>query len=276
MEVFSALEQLGLTPLEARAYVVLLRNGPSTAYRVAQGIERPASNIYRLMAALVSKGLVEKEDGDKTHYRAVPCQQALDLLERSFKRHREIAEHTLSTLERSAEDERVYRLGSRDHVFERCRAALRRAEEVALVDAFPGPLEEIRPEIEATTRRSVQVIVKAYRPTLIEGVEVIVDYRGAAPLEMWGGDWLNLVVDGREYVLAFLDRESSGLHQGIWTSSANLSWIYHCGLWSEITLDGVYRLVEMGASLADVRNLLQKYRTMSEKQLGDPGLKRRP
>ena len=93
-----ALEQLGLTPLEARAYVVLLREGPSTAYRVAQKIDRPPPNVYRLIESLVEKGLVEVQDGKKKLYRGVPYEQMLDLLERRFKSSREAATEALSAL----------------------------------------------------------------------------------------------------------------------------------------------------------------------------------
>ena len=61
----TALEELGLTRLEALTYVALLKNGPSTGYGIAKFIQKPASNAYRIIDSLVSKQLVVTDEGTK-------------------------------------------------------------------------------------------------------------------------------------------------------------------------------------------------------------------
>lgn len=274
-DIFKALERLGLTALEARAYVVLLRTGPSTGYRVAQGIKRSPPNAYRLIESLVRKGLVEIEDGEKRLCRAVPYRQMLDLLGRRFEKSCKVAADALAGLEATGGEERVYRLGSRWQVLERCRAVLGKADQLVLVDAFPDPLEELTGAIEEAARRGVEVVVKAYRPIAFEGAEVIVDYRNDEPLDVWDGHWLNLVSDGREYVLSFLDADGRNLHLGVWSNSAYLSWIYHGGLASEMALDQIRRAAGGDLALDEIRRILERYRPSGERFLGGHSLKRR-
>ena len=139
----------------------------------------------------------------------------------------------------------------------------------------PGPLEELAPEIEAAADRGVELMVKAYRPIAIEGVEVVVDYRNDEPLENWDGDWLNLVADGKEYVLSFFGEGGRRLHQGVWSNSAYLSWIFYCGLAAEMAVDRVRRAIDEGQGVEEIQRILESHRPDSEKKLGDAGLGRK-
>src|SRR6266498_1472562 len=65
-----ALETLGLTGKEARAYLGLLRSGVSTAQQVSVhlGVQYPA--VYRILQSLQSKGWVEVSQDRPNRYRA--------------------------------------------------------------------------------------------------------------------------------------------------------------------------------------------------------------
>jgi sugar-specific transcriptional regulator TrmB len=69
-DVARALEVLGLTGKEARAFLCLVRNGVSTAQRVSQllGVQYPA--VYRLLQSLQSKGWIEVSQERPNRYRA--------------------------------------------------------------------------------------------------------------------------------------------------------------------------------------------------------------
>src|SRR6266545_2956542 len=65
-----ALETLGLTGKEARAYLGLVRNGVSTAQQVSVhlGVQYPA--VYRILQSLQSKGWIEVSQERPNRYRA--------------------------------------------------------------------------------------------------------------------------------------------------------------------------------------------------------------
>jgi len=65
-----ALETLGLTGKEAKAYLVLVRNGVSTAQQVSQllGVQYPA--VYRILQSLQGKGWIEVSQERPNRYRA--------------------------------------------------------------------------------------------------------------------------------------------------------------------------------------------------------------
>lgn len=251
---------LGFTALEADIYSLLLEEeAPATGYRVAQALRKPASNIYKALESLESKGAVMVDEGESRLCRPIPPEELLSRLERRFRDQREEASRTLAALSTPSTDDRVYQLRSADQVFERCRSMLSRAEQVALVDAFPLPIRILRANLEVAAARGVKVAIKAYTPAAVEGAMVSVDPRGHEIFERWRGQWINVVIDGREHLIAFLGADGREVHQAIWTGSAYLSWMYHTGLSSEMIADALERGLDDGLTVEGLRDQLADY-----------------
>jgi sugar-specific transcriptional regulator TrmB len=236
---FQPLVSLGFTSLEAEVYAFLLGESPVTGYRIAQALRKPAPNIYKAIESLEAKGAVMVDDGTSRVCQPVPPDELLGHLERRFQEDRARAAASLSGIGAPVPDDRVYQLRSPDQVLERAHTMLGRCREVALVDAFPLPLERLRQPIEAAARRGVVVGVKAYAETKLAGALVTVDARRERAMERWPGQWVNVVVDGVEHLVAFLTPDAESVHQAVWSSSVWLSWVYHSALSSEIMLEAV-------------------------------------
>lgn len=250
------LMSLGFTSLEAQVYTFLLQEPAVTGYRIAQALRKPAPNIYKAIESLETKGAVLVDEAKSRLCRPVPPEELLGHLERRFREDRGKAARLLSGVSAPPNDDHVYTLRSPDQVMERARRMLSRCQDVALVDAFPVPLAELAKDIAGTAGRGVPVAVKAYQPVDIEGARVIVDPRATDAFERWPGQWINVVVDGSEHLIAFLSKDGTKVRQAVWSGSAYLSWVYHCGLASEITLDAVERRLGDGANADDSRKMI--------------------
>ena len=69
-QIVGALETLGLTGKEARAYLGLLRNGVSTAQKVSQLLPVQYPAVYRILQSLQAKGWIEVSRERPNKYRA--------------------------------------------------------------------------------------------------------------------------------------------------------------------------------------------------------------
>src|SRR5206468_6422453 len=69
-DVARALETLGLTGKESRAYLSLLQNGVATAQHVSQLLEVQYPAVYRILQSLQTKGGVEVSRERPNRYRA--------------------------------------------------------------------------------------------------------------------------------------------------------------------------------------------------------------
>ena len=259
-ECVRALVELGFTGLEAEVYTTLAQHPlPMTGYRVAQLTGKPAANVYKAVESLQGKGAVIVEDGASRVVHAVPAEEVLGLLERTFSESRERAAAALAELQSVEADDRVYQLRSREQVLERCRRMLGRAAHVVLLDAFPAPLEELRAEAERAAARGVVVAVKAYEPVSLSEAEVFVHPEGKAVMARWPGQWVNVVADGREHLLALLTRDGRDVQQAVWSESTYLSWVYHSAVSRELIMADVERRIAEGATAKELRDRMRRY-----------------
>ncbi len=266
-DAFQSLASLGFTELEVEVYVSLLQQSPATGYRVAQTIGRPVANTYKAIESLQNKGAVLVDEGANRLCRAVPAEELLAQLDRTFQRRRQEAAAALASLGAAPEDDRVYQLQSVEQVFERCRTMLNGCEKVAVLDAFPRAIESLRESLEAAAARGVRVLIKAYEPVKLEGTDVAVHPLGGMSLKRWPGQWLNIVVDGGEYMVAFLTPDLGGLRQAVWSGSAYLAWAYHSALAAEFIMAVVQRSLEEGATAAELRQTVANYQYLFDQDL---------
>jgi hypothetical protein len=249
------LVELGFTEIEAAAYTFLVQHSPATGYRVAQGIGKAVANTYKALQSLRQKGAVIADETGRMHCRAVPPAELLNLLEERRRERLHDASRALASLQPAAGDEGVYRLRSRRQVLDRFRDMLGRATEVALIDVFPEPLATVREAIEAAAARGASVAAQVYEPVTLKGVEVVCRAQGFQVRRRWPGQWLNVVIDGSEHLIAFLGRDSV---EAVWSRSVYLSWIYHCGLAAEMISTRLVAAMDDGVTMATLKRLRRR------------------
>jgi sugar-specific transcriptional regulator TrmB len=249
----AVLVELGFSPLEAKVYVELLTGEPRTAYQIAHAIDKPVANTYKAVASLEAKGAVMVAAGDRRVCRAVPYDRLLDRLDRAFRSRRDRAEAALSSLPAQSSDEAVYDLRTAGQVFERFRSILEQAEDQVVIDAFPVAAALVAADAERCAARGVRVTMKVYEPLEVAGAEMIPAHPRPDLVVRWPGQWLNVVADSAQHMLAFLTHDCEGVHRAIWTDSRHLSAIYYCGIHAEITLDRIGAVLRRRGTHAEVR-----------------------
>ncbi len=237
-ECVPPLAALGFTELEAMVYAYLVQESPATGYRIAQAIDKPFANTYKATGSLQRKGAVIADQSGSKLCRAVPPDELLARIHNGFTRQQRMASDALARLRPAETDDGVYSMTSREQVFERCRSMLSRAKQVVLLDVFPTPLEALRSDIEATAKRGATVAVQVYQPATLVHAEAVLAY--ADDTSQWPVDWLNIVIDGSELMMAFLPTDGEHVHQAIWSHSPFLCLAYHGALTKEM-LTGRYR-----------------------------------
>lgn len=241
-DALAALRDLGLNQLEAEVYLTLLSHEPMTPYRAGTLLGRPTANVYKAVESLARRGAVLVEEGESRICSAVPVPEFLRELEREFRSVTREAAATLARYDSPAGDERVYRLATVAQVIERATDMIRRSESVIVVDAFPRLLQEIADVLGRAAKRRVQIFAQAYEPIEIRGARVTLTAVGEESIRHWRSEQLNLVVDGREHLLALVSSDLRSVFQAVWSRSSYLSCILHAGRISEQT---IHRLLEL-------------------------------
>jgi hypothetical protein len=82
--------------------------------------------------------------------------------------------------------------------------------------------------------------------------EVIAPKSDAPHLAVWKGDWLNIVVDCREFVLALLKKEGGGVFEALWSRNSYLALLTHNWVMGEQAMTRMGDLMHDGGTPEDV------------------------
>lgn len=236
MDADEGLVALGFTEVEARVYCELLKAAPATGYRLAQALGKAPPNIYQALASLEHKGAVLVEEGEPRSFRPVPPEEVLTALQRGFETRKHAAADALRKLHAPVQDDRIYHLKSAPQVMERARAMIAGAAELVLFDLFPPPLTSLAPVLTEAKARGVSVAGLVYDEPPRVPFTCVRSSDADFVRERWPGAQLTLVVDAREFLVALLTPDGTGVKQAIWSDSVYLSCLQHSGLSAEVRL----------------------------------------
>ncbi|ULO04906.1 TrmB family transcriptional regulator [Paenibacillus sp. 19GGS1-52] len=96
--MIESLRKLGLSDLEARCYLALHGQTPSSGYEVAKQVSISRSNVYAALRGLVEKGVCRAVEGDPITFAAIPIGQVIKLLQADFERTAHLLENELTAL----------------------------------------------------------------------------------------------------------------------------------------------------------------------------------
>jgi len=266
----SMLSELGFSDLEANIYFTLLQESNLTGYRIAKLIGKPVPNIYQALESLYKKGaVILEESGKSRRYSALPVNEYLDQLENAFRDKRKTIESQLNKMLPSLPVEGIYHLENIDQVYAKCRTMIHAAREIILIDAFSAPLEKLKDVLAEKAATGVKIYIKAYADETISGCQVIHAESGNDARIDWPCDWLNLVIDGAEHMISFLEKDNKGIFQAVWSRSPFLSMVMYSGYAHEFILSSMSNMIKRKASMKAISKEMDR---LKDALLYDPNL----
>ena len=258
-ECVQALNELGFTELEARIYACLLQCSPATGYKVAKEIGATHASTYKAIESLESKGAVLVDDAKTRVLRAVPFEELFEQMDQRFQKRRRAAVQSLGKLRSSDGDDRIYQLKTMNQVVSKCRTMLAAAEQILLIDIFPQPLAILADAIEQAAGRCPKVMVQVYEPTTLRGVQLIERYGGTDVQGRWPVQWIAMMCDGSQSLLAAIEPDGTTVHQALWTASPVFSYVLTAYADAEFRFSHITPLIEKAKTSEEVRQELSSW-----------------
>lgn len=227
------LQRLGFTGLEARVYTQLLANGALTGYKVSKQIGKAPANVYQALRALEEKGAVLSQEmgaGETRVFRAEPSLEVLGRISGDFDKALEAAEESLDQIQTVQTEPGVYRVNEFTSVLDRARHIIDGAQDVLLLDIFPGPLVELKSNIVDAVDRGVRIGMQAYAPSDISLSSADIFALGRnreAVLKIWPGEQLGVVADASSFVTGLLNCQQERVISACWSDDPYLACLKH-------------------------------------------------
>lgn len=227
----SALEGLGLTGSEVKAYVVLLKGGSMTANDVSREARIPYSKVYGALESLHRKGWVEEQKGRPILYTAKPPDTALEEL-RSRKETERMEKEQLALEElmriyvSRGEQEKpdIWIMKGTNEILSRVKNLLLNCRAELLV-ALPPQLapftERLEPLLATLKEKGVKSMILTSTEFSEDGVAALARYAEVGTRKtMYGG---GLISDSREVILLLGGGEQGTVPLAIWASHHGLA-----------------------------------------------------
>ncbi|ARQ69461.1 TrmB family transcriptional regulator [Streptomyces marincola] len=216
--VVKRLQAVGLTEWEARAYLALLDEAPSSGYAVAKRSGVPTSKIYQVLDSLVGKGAVHVTRGGTTLYRALEPQELVERMRGQAADRIDAAESALTDYTRRGADgsAAIWDLQGETEILERARRLIRSAGRRIMMEVWQADAALLHADVENAAARGVEVIVVAYGDPGYPFAQVYPHPSTDEVTAGLGGRWLVVSADSSEVVAGIVSTGAES--RAAWTS----------------------------------------------------------
>ena len=260
------LREMGLSELEATIYIWLLGNKRSTGYKIATKIGKPVANTYKALKSLERKGAVISDNtSKKIYFDTIPVEQFLNKIENEFLAQKEKIIREVDKLDVRQEPIGIYELQSGELVYEKAVHMIESAEHSLLVDCFPAPLQKITSHILKSADSDIDIYLKRYADEVIEGVHLVKKTQSDIVLEELQGQWMIIIKDATETLIAFFDRSGDEMIHSVWIQDAFISLIHFSGAIIECMLSDILEKVhkDQNTTVENIKNIVRSYQSVS-------------
>lgn len=156
-EVIQAIENLGLSNYEAKAYFALLSESPLTGYKLSKNSGVPRSRIYETIEKLAAKGLVFSQEGDTTLLIPVSLEAFLEKKEKESKRNINFLKEVLPQLKKPVEAQGIWTISGRDQIFESINHFISQAKSHVYIVSFDSDILFFEGALTEAKKRHVSI-----------------------------------------------------------------------------------------------------------------------
>ncbi len=261
------LGKFNFTESEAKAYMTLLQNGPSTGYEISKISGIPRSKIYNLLETLIGKGVVLcTKNTNPVYYNAIPAEELAKNLKQDYDSAILEIKEGLKTFDSQMNLEYVWFIRGYKNIFNKYKNILQDTKEELHIQIWKEDLKHIHKELKTVENKGVKMLVILYGADKNEDIGIKNVYKHGfekEKLQEMGGRWITLVSDSKEVLFGHIQNPQQA--EVIWTESKPLvllakEYVKHDAYFYRL-MGALGNAVEetFGSDLSDVREIYEKF-----------------
>ncbi|CAN5321398.1 hypothetical protein BH09MYX1_BH09MYX1_05130 [soil metagenome] len=209
-DIVTALEALGFSLNESRAYAALLAESPATGYEVGVRAQIPRSAVYGVLRRLVKAGAARSISGTPERFVPAPASDLVAMLERRFASSTERFEGAARALEAPQAVVDAFTVRGYDRILEEALRLVHGTKERLAVSGWAREIGVLEAElVRAAKQVSTVVIFSHCTLPKIAGAEVFSYDLPEAELEAFWKHRLTIVSDDRTSLIGATEQRDS-------------------------------------------------------------------
>ncbi len=162
--IVGAMKDLGFTASDARIYVSLLKQSPSTGYELAARSGVPRSAIYNVLNRLQARGLVNAVEKNPARYRPLDPERLLAQVETRFRETVEDLRAGMARLSRHVPENRTWTLVGYRAMLDRARELIAGAERSVHLSLWRREADALAEPLRRAVAAGRQVVLFSFTP----------------------------------------------------------------------------------------------------------------
>jgi sugar-specific transcriptional regulator TrmB len=158
-DIVSALEALGFSLNESRAYAALLAESPATGYEVGVRAQIPRSAVYGVLRRLVKAGAARSIAGTPERFVAAPASDLVAMLERRFASSAERFQAQARELQEPKAVADAFTVRGYDRILEEALRLVHGAKERLAVSGWAREISLLEAELRRAAHRLPTVVI---------------------------------------------------------------------------------------------------------------------
>ncbi len=221
-QAITALENLGFSTYEARAYLGLLQENPVNGYRLSKITGVPRSRIYETLERLTDKGYAISYQTQPAEYAPLGIDELQMQLKEQFNGRLSTLEVELERMATMGRSESLWNLRGQEAILNRTRSMIAKAEKSVYLVAWTETLQALKADLEAIVKRGGRVVIISCGDTeAMPGIHYCHAFE--EDIVQIEAGVINLVVDNQEVLVgATLPPDSC---QAFWSHNTGLVFI---------------------------------------------------
>lgn len=158
MDTLNELLAIGMTEYEAKVYLALLGDNPTTGYQISKTAGVPRSMVYEALGRLEARGAALKTMAEKaTLYSPVPPDTLLDRYEQELRGHVSTLRERLKPLYQQQDEGRLWNFNGRREALQYAAELIANAQRELMLVLSDADVEELRDLLAGAVERGVRV-----------------------------------------------------------------------------------------------------------------------
>ncbi len=156
--IIKALEDLGLSTYEAKAYLAISSEEPLTGYKLSKVSGVPRSRIYETIEKLIRKGLLVTLRGKKNLVKPVDLEHYLNNREKKSKETLAFIREAMPQIKNTIEDQSIWNLSGRSQILEVITQLIDQTKNHIYMQIMNYDFTELQESLTKAKKRKVKVL----------------------------------------------------------------------------------------------------------------------
>ncbi len=254
--------KVGFKEIEADIYIILLKEGGISAYKISKILKKTKPQIYKTLEVMLQKGMVYCNEAAKAvEYYATDIKSYLDWRETEFLENKKEVEEKVKKISKIEKMSGVFPIENISQMYSRSVEIIKNAQKSIIVMCAQLQRKEVIEELSRASARGVNVILETFNPApKIDNIDILAQGNSTAIFMSQHYNWLEIFADGEEFIISLMNDKDDTLYKSLWSNDPYLSIITYNANVGELLFAKVGLLLHSDMDKKEIETELRRLR----------------